>query len=226
MSLGRGRCAPPSSRSRHEQMALYATSLNDVAEWRKLNGLSRKQLAMMVSVSPGTVARWEAGETRPKGALAHRLLEMMRFDAAENLALAKRVTGQSRSLSALFDMDDVRLLCASQGLRAIWPNFSSRAGCPFIDLLNNDAKRLMDAQCFIKKVRQGDILGISGVADWHLSIETDPPFHHRWTAVFKAFGTRIVAELSYEACSAAEEHGLRDLIRFGSAKPEPIPGIF
>jgi transcriptional regulator with XRE-family HTH domain len=207
-------------------MALYATSLNDVAEWRKLNGLSRQQLAIMVSVSPGTVARWEAGETRPKGALAHRLLEMMRFDAAENMALAMLVTGQSRSLSALFDMDDVRLLSASQGLRAIWPNFSSRAGCPFIDLLNNDAKRLMDARCFIKKVRQGEILSISGVADWHLSIEIDPPFHHRWAATFKAFGTRIVAEISYEACSASEDHGLREIVRFGAIKPEPVSGIF
>lgn len=203
-------------------MAFYATKVNDVGEWRRLNGLSRLQLGAMLAVSAATVGRWETGRTLPKKALASRLLEIMRFDAAEDLALTKYLIRQSRSFSALFDFADVRLLCASQGLREVWPNFCSMTDLPFLALLTDDAKWLMSDPDFLRNVRQGEILGISGIADRHISVETDPPFRHKWLALFRAYGPRIVAELSYEPCDETEKPGLRDLIRFGAEKLEPV----
>jgi transcriptional regulator with XRE-family HTH domain len=207
-------------------MYLYATSVNDIGEWRRLNGLSRNQLGAKLAVSAATVRRWENGLTRPKKALAHRLLEMMRFDAAEHLALTKLLIQQSRSFSALFDFADVRLLCASQGLREVWPNFCSMMDLPFLELLTNDARRLMTNPGFLRKVRHGEILGISGIADRPISAETDPPFRHKWLALFRAYGPQIVAELSYEPCQASEEPGLRALIRFGANRFERIEQDF
>lgn len=203
-------------------MAFYATNVSDVGEWRRLNGLSRHQLGTMLAVSAATVGRWETGLTRPRKALAYRLLEMMRFDSAEHLALTKYLIRQSRSFSALFGFSDVRLLCASQGLREVWPNFCSMTDLPFLEHLTDDAKRLMDDPDFLRKVRQGEILGISGIADRHVSVETDLPFRHRWLALFRAYGPQIVAELSYEPCSVSEESGLREVIRFGADRPETV----
>lgn len=207
-------------------MAFYATKVTDVGEWRRLNGLSRRALGAMLAVSPATVGRWEAGLSRPKDALAYRLMEIMRFDAAEHLALTKLLVRQSRSCMALFDLAEVRLLCVSQGLREVWPTFGSMTDRPFLDLLTDDARRLMADPAFLRNVRRGEILGICGIADRHILVETDPPFRHKWLALFRAYGPQIVAELSYDPCDGSEKPGLRGLIRFGSDRLEPIGQAF
>lgn len=202
-------------------MALYATDVTDVAQWRQLHGISRVALAQALSVSVSTIRRWETGGTRPGRALRVRLLEMMRSDADDHLALTKLLIRQSRALSALFDFSDIRLLCASQGLSEVWPNFCAMTELPFLPFLTDDARRLMADRTFVRKVRQGQLLAISGVADRHVSLETDPPFRHIWFATFRAYGPLILAELTYERCHATEELGIRNVIRFGGRSLEP-----
>lgn len=201
-------------------MALFATDVTDVAQWRQLRGISRVALAYALSVSVSTIQRWETGRTRPGQALRVRLLEMMRHDADDHLALTKLLIRQSRALSALFDFSDIRLLCASQGLKEVWPNFCAMTEQPFLPFLSDDARRLMADRAFVREVRQGQLLGISGVADRHVSIETDPPFRHRWSATFRAYGPKILAELNYERCHASEAPGIHGVIRFGSTSLE------
>lgn len=212
---------PPSEFAEQSLMASYATDVTDVAQWRQLHGISRVALAHALSVSISTIQRWETGRTRPGRALFVRLLEMMRHDADDHLALTKLLIRQSRGLSALFDFSDIRLLCASQGLKEVWPNFCAMTELPFLPFLTDDARRLMADRTFVRKVRQGQLLAISGVADKHVALETDPPFRHSWFATFRAYGPLILAELNYERCHASEEVGIRGVIRFGGKSLEP-----
>ena len=145
-------------------MALFATDVTDVAQWRQLHGISRVALAHALSVSVSTIRRWETGKTRPGRALRVRLFEMMRSDADDHLALTKLLILQSRGLSALFDFSDIRLLCASQGLKEVWPNFCAMTELPFLPFLTDDARRLMADRTFVRNVRRGQLLAISGVA--------------------------------------------------------------
>lgn len=207
-------------------MAFYATDVTHLAQWRRLHGVSGVELADALSVSVSTIRRWESGRTKPRRALRVRLLEMMRFDADEHLALAKLLIGQSRGLSALFDFSDVRLLCASQGLKEVWPNFCAMTELPFLPFLTDDARRLMADRTFVRKVRQGQLLAISGVADRHVALEIDPPFRHSWFATFRAYGPHILAELNYERCRSSEELGIRSVIRFGGRSLEPAARHF
>ncbi len=203
-------------------MALYATDVTDLAQWRQIHGVSRAALSRALSVSVSTIRCWETGQTSPGRALGFRLMEMMRFDAAERLALTKLMIRQSRALSALFDFSSVRLLCASQGLKEVWPNFCAMTEKPFLPFLAGDAQRLMADWAFVRNVRQGKLLGISGVADRHVSIETDLPFRHRWFAIFRAYGPHVLAELNYESCPASETPGIRSVIQFGTTSLEPV----
>lgn len=150
----------------------------------------------------------------------------MRHDADDHLALTKLLIRQSRGLSALFDFSDIRLLCASQGLKEVWPNFCAMTELPFLPFLTDDARRLMADRTFVRNVRRGQLLAISGVADRHMALETDPPFRHSWFATFRAYGPLILAELNYERCHASEEVGIRGVIRFGGRSLEPAERHF
>ena len=207
-------------------MALYATDVTDLAQWRQLHGVSRAALSQALSVSVSTIRHWETGKTSPGRALRFRLMEMMRFDAAEDLALTKLTIRQSRALSALFDFSSIRLLCASQGLKEVWPNFCAMTEQPFLPFLTDDAQRMMADRTFVRNVRQGQWLGISGVADRHVSLETDLPFRHRWFATFRAYGPQVLAELNYERCPTSETLGIRGVIRFGTTSLEPAEHHF
>jgi transcriptional regulator with XRE-family HTH domain len=48
------------------------------AELREAAGLSQRELAGMLEVSPATVNRWEAGERRPRSGQAVRLARLFR----------------------------------------------------------------------------------------------------------------------------------------------------
>lgn len=212
---------PPSTTAGQSFMAFYATDVTDLAQWRQIYGVSRVALAQALSVSVSSLQRWEAGRTSPARALRVRLMEVMRCDAADHLAVTKLVIRQSRALSALFDVSDLRLLCVSQGLRHVWPNFCAMTEISLLPFLTGDAQRLMSDRIFLRKVRQGRLLALSGVADRHMTLETDPPFRHRWCATFRAYGPQILAQLTYEPCPSTEEPGIRSVIRFGVRSVAP-----
>lgn len=200
-------------------MTYFPTGIHDLAEWRHRSGITRRDLAAALDVPQVTLARWEQGDGQPPHSTALRLMEMMRADASENLALAKLMVAQSRSMRALFDFAGVRLICASLGLAAVWPNFCALTGTSFLQILANDARHLMQDAGFVRDVRQGRILGVSGVADRHISLETDPAFRHRWTAMFRAYGPMLLAELTYETAGPDEPLGVERILYFGTPHP-------
>lgn len=67
----------------------------------------------------------------------------------------------------------------------------------------------------MRKVRQGQLLAISGMADRHVALETDPPFQRSWFATSRAHGPLILAELNYDRCHVYVKLGLRSVIRCG-----------
>lgn len=195
-------------------MTHFSTGIHDLAEWRHRNGIARRDLAAALDVSERTLARWESGTAQPPRPTALRLMDMMRADAAENFALAKLMVRQSHRMSALFDFAGVRLICASLGLAAVWPNFCALTGTSFLQHLANEGRQLMQDATFVRHVRQGRILGLSGVTERHITLETDPGFRHRWTAMFRAFGPVLVAELTYERADPGEPVGIVDILCF------------
>lgn len=199
-------------------MTFFPTGIHDLAEWRKRSAIARRDLAAALGVAEATVARWERGTHHPAPPMALRLTEMMRADAPENLALAKLMVSQSRNMSALFDFSGVRLMCASLGLVAVWPNFCAMAGVSFLAHLTDEALHLMADAGFVRDVRQGRILGVSGVSDRHVTLDTDPAFRHRWTAMFRAYGPVLVAELTYQRCDPRESVGLEGVVRLDRAE--------
>ncbi len=70
-------------------MTYFPTGIHDLAEWRHRSGITRRDLAAALDVPQVTLARWEQGDGQPPHSTALRLMEMMRADASENLALAK-----------------------------------------------------------------------------------------------------------------------------------------
>lgn len=195
-------------------MTYFSTGIHDLAEWRHRNGIGLHDLAALLDLPEATLARWESGADHPPRPIALRLMDMMRADAAENFALAKLMVRQSRSMCALFDVSGVRLICASLGLAAVWPNFCAMIGISFLQHLSDEGRHLMQDTAFLRDVRQGRILGLSGVTERHITLATDPDFRHRWTALFRAFGTILVAELTYEKVAPDEPLGILDVLHF------------
>lgn len=195
-------------------MTYFSTGIHDLAEWRYRNGISRHDLAAALDLPEATLSRWESGADHPPRPTAMRLMDIMRADAAENFALAKLMVRQSRGMCALFDFSGVRLICASLGLAAVWPNFCALIGTSALHQLSDEGRHLMQDTAFLRDVRQGQVLGLSGVSERPLSLETDPGFRHRWTAMFRAFGTILVAELTYEQVAPDEPLGILDILHF------------
>ena len=193
---------------------LIALGLAQLPQWRRWRGLSVSMLADELGVSARTVRHWEASLTRPKPHLSHRILEMMRENAPADLSMTKMMIERETVMAALFDFADVRLISVSRGVAAVWPTFSRMIGSAFLPLLTNEAARLMSDRAFVRGVRQGRITGVSGVADRHISLNTDPVVRHQWTVSFKTYGLRLIAEISYEPCGCDEATGLRNLVQF------------
>lgn len=197
---------------------MIVLGLAQLPQWRRERGLSVPMLAGELGISDRTLRHWEAGLSRPKPYLGHRILEMMREDAHADLVMTALMIERDTVLAALFDFTDVRLICASRGMAAVWPTFSRMGGTSFLTLLTNETARLMSDRAFVRGVRQGRVIGLSGVTDRHVSLDTDPLVRHRWTASFKTYGLRLIAELSYEPCGCDEMIGLRTLVHFNEIK--------
>jgi transcriptional regulator with XRE-family HTH domain len=101
--------------------------------WREQQGLSIDEIADAAAVSIQDVHDWETGRAEPSPNLRYRLSEMMRGDASEQLSLRKVFVNGLRSYVALIDVDDTRLIAASQGLRCLWPEVAGAVGQPFLD---------------------------------------------------------------------------------------------
>ncbi len=50
---------------------------NHIAEWRVRKGLSQRQLARLLFVSPARIAEWEAGVHEPRVSIALELAQIL-----------------------------------------------------------------------------------------------------------------------------------------------------
>lgn len=68
---------------------------------RQTLGLSRRELAARLGVSPVTVASWEQGERHPRPWAALRLADLAREHQAARLAEARRMVAEADSTEPL-----------------------------------------------------------------------------------------------------------------------------
>jgi len=190
---------------------MIALGLALLPQWRRERGLSVSMLADELGVSKRTLRHWEASLSCPRPYLRHRILEMMREDGHADFAMTKMMIERETSMATLFDFADLRLICASRGMAAVWPIVERMNGTAFPPLIANETARLISDRALFQGIRQGMVIGLSGVMDRHVYLDTDPLVHHRWTASFKTYGLRLIAELSYEPCGCDEVIGLRTL---------------
>nr|DAJ53371.1 MAG TPA: Repressor protein CI [Caudoviricetes sp.] len=81
--------------------------MNRIAELRKLNNLSQRELASAVGVSDISVSKWENGKTYPTGENLRRLAEILHCEPEDILQDIKKEPQNSVELTAaekrLFD---------------------------------------------------------------------------------------------------------------------------
>lgn len=202
---------------------MIALGLAQLPQWRRERGLSVSMLADELGVSKRTLRHWEASLSCPRPYLRHRILEMMREDGHADLAMTKMMIERATSMAALFDFADLRMICASRGMAAVWPIVDRTNGTAFPPLVAHETARLIFDRALVQGVRQGRVVGLGGVTDRHGSVNTKPLVRHRWTASFKTYGQRLIAELSYEPCDGDEATGLRSLVTFGEITRQHPP---
>ena len=74
--------------------------MNRIAELRKLNNLSQRELASAVGVSDISVSKWENGKTYPTGENLRRLAEILHCEPEDILQDIKKEPQNSFDLTA------------------------------------------------------------------------------------------------------------------------------
>lgn len=80
--------------------------MNRIAELRKLNNLSQRELASAVGVSDISVSKWENGKSYPTGENLQRLAEVLNCEPEEILSGLKK----KEPMSSAVPMDDDEIL--------------------------------------------------------------------------------------------------------------------
>jgi len=182
--------------------------------WRKGAGIKQDVLAEILGVSQGTVSRWETGKDVPSKRISLRLLDAMSASWNDRFALDRVAVSASKTVSASFDLDGVRLMMISQGLTATWPTFAGKLNSRLIDHLVDESGQFMQDDSFLKSVRRGEVAMVSAISDRHVSLDMDAGFLHQWTAVFRSYGTKVMVEMTYEKCETTAKKGIERVLYF------------
>lgn len=182
--------------------------------WRKASCLKQGALAELLGVSQAVISNWETGKDVPTKRISLRLLDAMSASSRDRFALDRLAMASSRTVRASFDLDGVRLLMISRGLTAAWPTFSTRVNARLADHLVDEASLFLHDDSFVKSVKRGEVAMISAVSDQHVSLDIDARFRHRWTAVFRSYGTRSMIEMTYDPCDPGAEKGIENVLYF------------
>lgn len=185
-----------------------------IRDWRKAAAVKQDSLAAMLGVSQATISHWETGRDAPGRRIAGRMVDIMSPSAAERLQCDRLVMSMQGGIRAAFDLDGVRLMMASRGLTEVWPRFSRLSGTRLADHLVDEAARLMHDHAFVRTVRRGEIAMVSAISDRHVTLDLDRGFRHRWIAVFRTYGQKMLVNMSYESCDQASPPGVERVIDF------------
>lgn len=184
--------------------------------WRKQQGLSIAEIADAAAVSIQDVHDWETGRAEPPPSLRYRLSEMMRGDASEQLSLRTVFVNGLRSYVSLIDVDDTRLIAASQGIRQLWPELAHAVGQPFLPQMTPEARSLMQDADFIRKIKRSEVVLASGASERAGRIYGGPSKRHKWTASFSSYGRKVIAEIWYDAELTTLDAGVHEIFSFSS----------
>jgi transcriptional regulator with XRE-family HTH domain len=182
--------------------------------WRKASCLKQDALAQLLGVTQTVISNWETGKDIPTKQISLRLLDAMSASSKDRFALDRVAMASSRTVRASFDLDGVRLVMISQGLIAAWPTFSSRLNARLADHLVDEASQFLHDDSFVKSVKRGEVAMVSAVSDQHVSLDIDVRFRHRWTAVFRSYGTRSMIKMNYDKCDPDVEKGIENVLYF------------
>lgn len=194
---------------------MLATDIGKVVRnWRKATGVKQESLAFMLGVSQSAVSSWETGRDIPSQRLVGRMIDIMSPCAADRLNLDRMTLEAQGSVRASFDLDGVKLVMASKGLTAAWPEFSRLTDVRLMERLVGEARHLLHDDDFVRSVRRGEVALISAVSDQHVKLQVDSPFRHRWMAVFRSYGPRMLIDMTYEPCDQTCPNGIETLVHY------------
>lgn len=183
-------------------------------EWRKASRVKQQTLAEMLGVTQTLVSNWETGKAAPGKRLRLRLLDIMSLAGAHRVDADRLALEKAPNPRASLDLDGVRLVCASRGMHALWPTFSSLTNTRLIERLVDEASLFLHDEDFVKAVRRGEVAMVSAVSRRHVAIDVDHDCLHHWLAVFRGHGTSMHVEMTYEPCDAVAKTGIRDVVFF------------
>lgn len=177
--------------------------------WRKAERLTQGQLAILLGVSQQAVSNWERGLDIPN---TSKLAEVRRMMAQpDGLSVDSELVSQQQAIRTLFDFDGVRLYATSRGFRKLWPTLGAMLDAPLADFLVNEAAQL-NADSEVKHcITRRQVIGVSGVSEQHLSIESDIVVRHRWFVRFRTYGHRIIGDMTFEECQDSSPAGIERL---------------
>lgn len=185
-------------------------------DWRKAKGMKQETLAQMLGVSQAAVSHWENGRDVPHRRLVGRILDIMAETGGERIHVDRIALQCQTSVRASFDLDGVKLVMASAGLEQAWPEFSQLTNRRLIDRLVDEASEFLHDDDFVRSVRRGEVAIVSAISDQHVDFDVDRRFLHRWIAVFRSYGHKMLIDMTYEPCNTRELKGVASRTYFDS----------
>jgi transcriptional regulator with XRE-family HTH domain len=197
--------------------AVHATRIGCVLrDWRKASGVKQDSLAAMLGVSQSAVSSWETGRDEPGRRVTGRLIDIMSPTGRDRLQLDNLALSTQGAVRASFDLDGVKLIMASRGLTAAWPDFAKLTHSRLIERLVDEASLMLHDDDFVRSVRRGEVALVAGVSDRHVDLEMDKPFRHRWVAVFRTYGQKMFIDMTYEGCEASLSRCVEGITHYDS----------
>jgi transcriptional regulator with XRE-family HTH domain len=184
---------------------------NQLRLWRRANRIKQHALALDLGVTQAAVSRWESGIDRPSPLVMNRLNAIM-TPIDLGLRLDMQLVERQAGVRGIFDCDRYRLLTSSLGMKRVWPVLCNQIDYDFADDVINELAPTVSDHALNQQLVRGEIVLMSGVSERHLALDVDEAFHHRWHICFKRSGTRLLADMIFEPCSADIPVGITDIV--------------
>lgn len=185
-------------------------------DWRKAHGIKQESLAAILGVSQSAISHWENGLDIPHRRLVGRIVDMITDASKDRLFVDRLAIQQTDTIRACFDLDGVKLVTGSNGLAKAWPEFSRLIDKRLVERLVGEASQFLHDDDFVRSARRGEIALVSAVSDRHIQQEVDSAFRHRWTAVFRSYGAKVLVDMTYETCDPLSDTGIQSIVPYDS----------
>ncbi len=180
--------------------------------WRRLNNIKQAALAEMLNVSQAAISFWESGRDMPSLISMQRLEALMASTARDAVWVEQLFVERQAGIRALFDYDGARMIAASRGFHALWPQVGTMEGVFMADRLVNEARKLVFDEDLRHAITRGDLGLASGISERMTDLEVDPVILHGWHMCFRRYGHRTIIDIVYETCSNEQTPGVKDLV--------------